>query len=109
MIYILGYIKGTIDFGIVYRRDNIDIKGIEPLKYYNIEHNVEAYIGTSLMLNTIAFLNSNYATNPRDWKSIKGFIFIIYRGAILFSSCKLKSIARSIAEAKYIALSNTTK
>jgi Reverse transcriptase (RNA-dependent DNA polymerase) len=109
LIRVLGYIKGTVDFGIIYGRDNMDTKGVEPLDYYDVEHNVEAYAGTSPMLDTMAFSDSDHAADPRDRKSIKGFVFMVHGGAVSFSSRKLRSVARSTAEAEYIALSDATK
>jgi len=109
LIRVVGYIKGTLNFGITYGQNGIANKDVQPLEYYDVEHNVEAHAGTSPLSDTMAFSDSDHAADPRDRKSIKGFVFMVYGGAVSFSSCKLKSVARSTAEAEYIALSDATK
>jgi Reverse transcriptase (RNA-dependent DNA polymerase)/gag-polypeptide of LTR copia-type len=109
LIRVVGYIKGTLTLGIIYGEDRRACEGVQPLEYYDVEHNIEAHAGTSPMSDTLAFSDSDHAADPRDRKSIKGFVFMVYGGAVSFSSCKLKSVARSTAEAEYIALSDAAK
>ncbi|KAI3821705.1 hypothetical protein L1987_09277 [Smallanthus sonchifolius] len=75
---ILRYIKGTLDYGIVYTEGNRKLVG---------------------------FSDSDYAGNLDESKSTSGYVFHLGSGVISWQSKKQKAIALSSTEAEYIALS----
>ncbi len=55
------------------------------------------------------YSNSDWAGNPRDHRSISGFVFTMAGGAISWSSKKQPSVALSSMEGKYMAMTHTAK
>ena len=84
VIQILQYVNSTITYGIEYKEE---IRSVKVIRYSD----------------------SNFARDKVDQKSTMGYVFLLEGGAIAWSSWKLKSVATSTTEAKYIALENTTK
>jgi hypothetical protein len=75
---ILRYLKGTTDFGILYKK------------------------GES-RLSLMAFIDSDYAGDLNDQRSTSGFVFMMGSGAVSWSSKKQTVVALSTTEAEYIA------
>lgn len=78
---ILRYLKGTMEFGILYRR------------------------GESSSPNLMAFMDSDYAGDLDDRRSMIGCVFLMASGAISWASKKQPVVALSTTEAEYIAAS----
>lgn len=74
---ILRYLRGTVDFGIFYKR------GVKE--------------------NLFGFCDSNYAGDVDDRKSTSGFVFIMSSGAISWSSKKQQIVTLSTTEAEFIS------
>jgi hypothetical protein len=55
------------------------------------------------------FSDTDYTTDPRHRKSILGFFFMVYGGAVMTYSKKMKSVARSTTEAEYVGMGEATK
>ncbi|XP_027368152.1 uncharacterized protein LOC113874130 [Abrus precatorius] len=75
---ILRYVKGTINFGIWYK------KGIDSLKL-------------------LAFTDNDYAGDLNDRRSMLGFVFMMGTGAVSWASKKQTVVALSTTEAEYMA------
>lgn len=82
---ILRYLKGTASLGLVYRK--------------NETGSIKAY----------GFCDSDFASDPRDRKSIYGHVFMHAGAAITWRVKKQDTVANSTAEAEYIAVSNAAK
>ena len=80
--HVLRYLKGSSDDGITFTWD--------------------------ASLNLKIFIDSDYA-NRMDTLSINGYVAILGRGSVTWSSKKQWMIALSTMEAKYIALTKGTK
>lgn len=52
-----------------------------------------------------AFTDADHASDPVDRKSIRGYVFTIFGGAVCFSSTKKRSVAGSTTKVEYTALS----
>ncbi|KAL5493039.1 hypothetical protein ACEPAI_4487 [Sanghuangporus weigelae] len=76
---VLQYLKGTKDLGLIYRFDGSEIP--------------------------IAYSDSNWAGDLSDRKSTTGFLFMLKGGPVAWKSRKQSVVAKSTAEAEYIALS----
>ncbi|XP_040863463.1 secreted RxLR effector protein 161-like [Glycine max] len=74
---IFRYLRGIIDFGIIYRRGN------------------EATL--------IAYLDSDYAGDVNDRRSTLGYVFVLGSGAVSWSSKKQPVVTLSTTEAEFIA------
>jgi hypothetical protein len=111
LLRILGYVSRTIDHGITYGGNNEHAKGVEgsSIDYYSIDHGIEGHVGAASLQDGEAFSDTDYATDPRDRKSILGFVFMVYGGAVMTYSKKMKSVARSTTEAEYVGMGEATK
>lgn len=111
LLRILGYISRTINHGITYGGKNEHTEGVEGrnIDYYSVDHNIEGHVGTASLQDGEAFSDTDYATDPRDRKSILGFVFMVYGGAVMTYSKKMKSVARSTTEAEYVGMGEATK
>ena len=78
---VLRYLKGTIDFGLVY------VKGVKNL-------------------NVIGYSDSDFAGDVEDRKSTSGQIFFLGGLPITWNSLKQKVVALSSCEAEYIAITS---
>ncbi|CAK9829675.1 Retrovirus-related Pol polyprotein from transposon TNT 1-94 [Anthophora retusa] len=81
---ILRYLKGTIDYGIVYGNSGSDRQ-------------------------LIGYTDADYAGCTDTRKSTSGFIFLLNGGAVSWSSQKQRVVALSTTEAEYIAVATGTK
>ena len=79
---ILRYIKGTINYGLIYDNDvNLDPKG---------------------------YCDAEWAVSPNDRRSISGYVFMIGTKTISWSSKKQPTVTLSSIEAEYRSLANAT-
>jgi hypothetical protein len=62
-----------------------------------MERELKATISTTIPLTTAW-------GDPRDRRSILGFVFIVYGGAVMTYSKKMKSVARLTTEAEYVGM-----
>jgi len=69
----------TIDHGITYGGNNEHAKGVKGsnIDYYSIDHGIEGHVGAASLQDGEAFSDTDYATDPRDRKSILGFVFMV--------------------------------
>ncbi|XP_073133807.1 secreted RxLR effector protein 161-like [Henckelia pumila] len=74
---VLRYLKGTLDFGIFYRKGG----------------NGEI----------ISYTNNDYAGDLEDRKSISGYVFLLSSGAVSWMSKKQTVVSLSTTEAEFIA------
>ena len=65
------------------------------------------YRGSELKLED--FTNSSFQLDPDDYKSISGYIFTLNGGVVSQKSIKQQTIANSIIEVEYIAVSEAAK
>lgn len=72
------------------------------LDYFIVDHNIISYAKYPTK-NLYVFPDRNYISNSINRKSICGYVFIVFDGAICFSSTKQRFVNGSITEAKYIA------
>ena len=61
------------------------------------------------MWSMTAFSDSNYVTDPENWRSITGFVLYLMGVPISWKLKGQKSVSLSSTEAEYIALSETAK
>ncbi|KMQ86178.1 integrase core domain protein [Lasius niger] len=81
---IIKYIKGTIDYGIKFKR-------------------------TESNLSLVAFSDADFAGDKQTRKSTSGLVIKLGDAPIVWSSQKQRSVALSTTESEYIAATQTTK
>jgi len=81
---VFRYLNGTLDYGITYNREDLDLDN-------------------DSQLNQRAYSDADWASNVVDRHSISGNVFMSGGGAISWSSNKQKTISMSSMEAEYIA------
>ncbi|KAK7863601.1 hypothetical protein R5R35_013473 [Gryllus longicercus] len=81
---ILKYLKGTINFGIEYRRN-------------------------SEMLVVTGHSDSDFGNDLDTRRSMSGYVFLLSNGAVTWSSQIQKAVTLSTTEAEYVAASEATK
>jgi hypothetical protein len=106
---VLGYISRTLTFGIWFGGKNHKAEGVIPINYYDVDHGIEAHVGAAGPLDTMAFSDSDYAADPRDRKSLLGFVLMVHGGVVLHYSKKMNSVARSTTEAETVGMSEALK
>lgn len=79
---ILRYLKGTIDYGLMYRRSDMPLYGV---------------------------VDADWAANTVDRRSYSEYAFIVAGAAICWEARKQRTVALSSVEAEYMALSEATK
>jgi hypothetical protein len=109
---VIGYIAGTLDYGIVYgagRQALVD--GVEDINYYTVDHNIEVHVGTSRDDDgrLTAFSDADHAADPINRKSETGAVGMMCGGAVWFSSTKQKGASQSTIQSEFIALSDTSR
>lgn len=80
---ILRYLRGTIEMGITYKRDNSD--GLH------------------------GYCDADWAGDVDDRRSVTGYVFLLQGGAITWNSKKQATVALSTTEAEYMAMSAATQ
>ena len=83
---LLCYVHSTINLGIVFRGNR-----------------------SSESLNLVTYLDSDYAADKLNWKSILGYTLKLTDISIVWMSWKQASVATFITEAEYMTLSICTK
>ncbi|CAM8906649.1 unnamed protein product [Rhodiola kirilowii] len=73
----LSYLKGTLDFGLMYQRE--------------------------AKMNVVAYTDSDYARDMDDRKSISGYVFLFNGSAVCWSSHKQAIVTSSSTKAEYVA------
>lgn len=79
---VLRYVKGTINYGIFYRRGGSE--------------------------NLVSYTDSDYAGDLDDRKSTSGYIFLLSSGAVSWSSKKQPIVALSTTEAEFVVAAYCT-
>ncbi len=83
---LLRYLRGSTGAGITYSRNTDDD-----------DH-----------CSLIGFCDSDWATDANDRRSVSGFVFMMFGGAVSWKSQRQHTIALSTVEAEYIALSSAS-
>ena len=111
LLRVVGYIAGTLSWGLVYGVEREQVTGIDDIHYYTVDHNIEAYAGTSKSdeLRIQAYSDTDYATDPLDRKSITGMAIMMNGGVVAFGSSKQKGVSKSTPEAEYIGMSDVAR
>ncbi|XP_050379700.1 uncharacterized mitochondrial protein AtMg00810-like [Argentina anserina] len=87
---ILRYIKGTLDYGIWFRRGQTTKKfSLSPIK-------MDAYC------------DADWAGDPNDRKSTTGFVILLEGTPVSWCSKKQTAVSRSSTEAEYRSMADTT-
>ena len=85
-LHVLHYLKSTRNYCIVY--------------YKSMKVPI---------VDVVGYLDSDFASDEDDWKSYTGYIFIINGGTVSWSTHKQHTVALSIMEAEYMALSEAAR
>jgi hypothetical protein len=95
VIHILRYLKGTLDYGILYRRAH--------------SSNVSGFTATSTPLKFDGYTDADWAACKDSRRSTGGHLFSIASGAVTWSSKRQPTVSMSTTEAEYRALSDGAK
>ncbi len=79
LLHVVGYIKNTIDFGLIYSRD--------------------------ADLTPLAYADADYGGCRDTRRSTSGYVFTMAGGAVTWSSKRQATVALSTVEAEYVAMS----
>jgi len=79
---VLRYLRGTMDYRLVYRRDNLPLKG---------------------------FVDADWGNCILDRRSYTGSVFILSGAAITWQSRKQRTVALSSTEAEYMGITDAAK
>lgn len=79
---VLRYLKGTIDYRLMYEKSGLDVRG---------------------------YVDADWASCEIDRKSYTGYVFKIGNSIVSWESRKQKTVALSSTEAEYMALANACK
>lgn len=79
---VLRYLKGTMDFGLIFKEDNDDLRG---------------------------FVDSDWGACIIDRRSYTGYAFLLGGAAVSWESRKQRTVALSSTEAEYMALTEAAK
>ena len=83
LMHIIGYIKNTIDYRLTYSHDSD--------------------------LSPHAYVDANYGGCKDTHRLTSGYIFIMARGPVTWSSKRQATVTLSTVEAKYVAMSRCTQ
>ena len=78
---VLRYLRGTLDYGITYGKGN----------------------------GLVRYTNADWASNSETRRSLRAYVFMLYGGAVSWSSKRQQSIALSSCEAEYMAQTQAAK
>lgn len=106
LLRVLGYVKGTLYYGLVYGSKVEKLAGVQDVDYYSVDHNIEVFVGTSKAQDIRTFTDADYATDKSDRKSVSGRVDMIYGAAVSCGSTKQKSVSKSTTQSEYLALSD---
>src|SRR5882762_70887 len=73
------------------------------LRYLNGTRRLQLHLGGTQPVRLTAFSDANHACCPDSGKSIGAYCFSLGSGIISWASCKQKTVAQSMCDAKYIA------
>ena len=83
------------------------VKGI--LKYLKRTKDLLLVYGGDEELIVSGYTDAGFMTDPDDFKSQSGYVFILNGGAVDWKSSKQKTVADSTTEAEYVAASEASK
>jgi hypothetical protein len=107
---ILSYISGTLEYGIIYHHgDELKPPEIARTEYYTVDHGLEIHSGRASVKDAQTFSDADYATNPRDRKSVTGGISLVSWGAVMWVSTKQKPVVKPTTQSEYIGLSDAAR
>ena len=109
LLRILGYIAGTLEYGIVWGNTPTKAEGIEEINYYSVDHNIEVHAGSSKANELATFSDADYAADKTTSKSVSGLLTIINGAVVSCASTKQKGVSKGTTEAEYIAMSDAAK
>ena len=110
LLRVLSYVSGTLEYGIIYRHgDKLTPPEVARTEYYTVDHGLEIHSGTASVKDAQTFSDADYATDPRDRKSVTGRISLVSGGAVTWASTKQKSVAKSTTQAEYVGLSDAAR
>ena len=96
--HLLHYLKGSMEYGIVYSHDGGGLMGCKSeVKSDEIRNNI------------VGYTDSDYAMDPDTCRSISGAIFLLAGGPISWSSKLQNTVLQSSTEAEYIASTEAAK
>lgn len=80
--HILRYLKGTVDYGIIFKKSN------QPL---------------------VGYSDADWANDLNDRRSYTGFVFLLANGPVAWEARKQPTVALSSTEAEYMALAQASR
>lgn len=89
---IVKYIKGTLEFGIVFRKGPSLVSSKHSAPQIQLQ----------------AFCDADWAGDPNDRKSTTGFVILMNGSPISWCSKKQNAVSRSLTEAEYHSMADTT-
>ena len=102
---ILTYLKGTIDYGIVYEHDHDDI-GLEGHyhKYKSVQQPSISFHPKETVDQLLqGMTDASHADDPDNCKSTTGYIFRMANGPIAWQTKLQESVTLSTMESEYVA------
>ena len=84
---IMAYLRGTYNYGIVYRGDT----------------------GTNESNRMIIYSDADYAGNVDNMRSISGYLLVLNGGPVSWASRKQQRVSLSTTEAEFVAMCESTK
>ncbi|GEM12883.1 copia-type polyprotein, partial [Rhodotorula toruloides] len=85
LAHVVGYIRGTLDYGLEYTPDSSPLRGFE------------------------AYSDSDWGACPTTSRSTMGYVFLLANGAVSWSSKLQPRVTASLTEAEYLGLSHACK
>lgn len=82
---VLKYLKGTSDYGLVFRKQSVDV------------------------MNICAYADADWANDHIDRKSYTGYVFKLAGSAISWEAKKQQSVSLSSTEAEYVSITQASK
>lgn len=79
---VLRYLKGTLNYGLVFRKSGINVEG---------------------------YVDADWGNDMKDRRSYTGFVFKLAGAAVSWESKKQRTVAMSSTEAEYMALAEAAK
>ncbi len=89
---VVKYLKGTMDMGLIFGQEIANRLPREPPPY-----------------GLVGYVDSNFAGDPKDQKSVMGYCFFLNRAVVSWSSKKQRTVSTLTTEAEYIALGHVAK